>query len=159
MSEIRQFNRSELSIAIKEAVAAVTDVGMIMHSNTLIGSVAINGQGRDIDVLVYAIHPNGMVADQVVLDQDWFKGGSAEGATDETWASWKKDIGGYDVNLILTTSNDTATNFLLSTLICKYFQDRFGPLDRAARVAAHRIIMDHVCTINLADHGNERGEM
>jgi hypothetical protein len=158
---IRTFTPDELDAVRSEVFMAINGCdGLVLHNDMLGGSVAINGQGRDVDWLALCYQRDKCPADHLVMPIDWVKGGSDEGATDNTWASWKKQIQpGLFANMIIVTDYKTWKGFAQATLISQYVRERFGLLDRSARVAIHRFIMDHACEPYQAEIGTVRGEM
>lgn len=136
--------------------SAETQVNPLRHF--IGGSIGINGRGRDIDVVILIkTSPDQLAADDIEIDSSWNKGGSDDMSTDNSWASWKKMCDDLPVNMILVSDPDSFDKFRIANNVARYIWVRYGDVDRAARVAIHRLIMSTGFTPGTADMDIPRG--
>ena len=129
--------------------------GYIVGRIETVGSAYISdNDSSDIDVLVLVTGivdaPNEMLEqdDPATMDVDcmcfggWSYGGSVGEGNESRWGSWKKDINGREVNMLITTSQEYFNSWLTATSVCRYLHLKGWLLDKDTIRSVHNIVMD-----------------
>ncbi len=130
--ETGHFRMADLASALKNRFGY--DVKLV----ELVGSIAIHGQGNDIDVMVY------VSVDAVIRLVEWLT--QCDGWIEQTGNEEEYGPGDFrsfrdgDINLLMVWQDKTALSWLASVEMCKWLRVE----TRDQRVAVHQIIMDGV---------------
>lgn len=100
----------------------------------LVGTMYTHGEGNDYDYVVLV--PN-VARAQADFNESGYRYTGAESGDEDEFHTFRKG----DVNIMLTESLSFFTNFKVAAEVCKYVQ-KLTPLDKAGRIAIHRIIMN-----------------
>ena len=106
----------------------------------IIGSTYIaDKETADVDVLLTVpLNPNELGFD------GWEYGGSTPKCGD-AWGSWRRTVGGVDVNLLICGHTGYIERWLTSTEVCRYLHLQGINLRTCNVHAVHAIIMDDRC--------------
>ncbi len=132
----------EVQAYIGRCTPAWAAAGIRVHDWAWIGSTYINGEGKDIDILV-------LCPDASLRRTDWASiGMSCAGSShppedDDPWASVRDGAGS---NVIFVTSKDYFDKWVAAARVCKYLQNWLDSteltLSKGVRIRLHSIIMD-----------------
>lgn len=126
--------KDEVSKVLRES-----DSPIIETEIDVVGSIAIVGEGLDLDLLVYTA---GSIpqAKELLLAAGYERSTGVSVTNPDApgkFASYRKD----DVNVLLTDDEDYQIGFLRAVEVCRYL--KLGePDDKAKRIILHRIIRD-----------------
>lgn len=140
---MRVFSEAEKALAVQCGCAVIQGQPKREVIETMIiGSVFINGRGKDIDVLFLIKYEpgNSKQLGSLILPDPWKFGGSAKDS--DSWQAWRTDAYGMDINLIITDRKEIFETWRVSSQVCRYLTFRQGPLKKATRVAIHRIVQE-----------------
>ena len=124
--------------AVLDVIASLDQFIYIDDSNLhIVGSTYIKDkQTSDVDVLVgVPIDPN------CIAFPGWDYGGSA-GIGNSSWGSWKRTVGGVEVNMLLCDSQEYIDKWLTAADVCRMLHLSGANL-RAGQVhGIHEVIME-----------------
>lgn len=125
-----------MSIALLAANAALPEVGI--ENFVIVGSTYISDcTSGDVDVLCTIAIPE---PHNVELP-GWNYGGSTPLAGD-SWCSFKREVDGVDVNILLCGSTEYVAKWLNAAEVCRFLYLRGEIITKAATHGVHAIIMD-----------------
>lgn len=113
----------------------------------VIGSVEINGEGEDVDIMIL-VNGNDAICIDDLYEHDgidgWKFGGYTQIGGDHRWVSFKKEIDGLKINVLLTESKEYFKMAMLSVSICQLlrFFAEGAAVPKPIRVGVHRVLMD-----------------
>ena len=132
--------QAQIAGALEACGAALKAQGLSAKRMELVGSTYIKGNGTDIDVLC--------LVPEADLDTLGFPGWEYGGSGDPTrmdsgrFGSWKYDVGGEVVNMLIVTSVEYANAWLTAAEVCRFLHLAGVDLTRGAVHGVHEIIMD-----------------
>ncbi len=134
---------------------ALAREGYVVDRMNCVGSsYIVDRMNGDIDILAYvpqSEHSVG-VGDMAFSNRGWSYGGSVGIDGADNWGSWKKHVEGIgEINMLVTTNEAYFNAWLTSAEVCRYLHLQGVTVDRAQRVAIHRIIMED----STAEYENE----
>lgn len=133
-------NLDKIKEKVRETVASEFGVPERVE---VVGSTYItDAVGRDVDVLVYAERDEAQGSVDAASFGGWDYGGSVGEGTEGKWGSWKRDLDGVAVNLLLCTDLDYFNAWLTAAEVCRLLFLQDGDTGKGIRVAIHNIIMD-----------------
>lgn len=142
------FTPEQLQTASSEASKAINStrpVACWWRKVTHVGSVAINGCGKDIDLcaLIVVSGLEKFSVGGLTPPAGWEVGGSAR--VGDKWESWKHTLAdGTVVNLLVTMDEETFDSWRVSTQASIFVRALLQRnLMKWERVALHRIIQEH----------------
>lgn len=110
---------------------------------TMIGSMAIHQKGDDIDILVLVeLSSDTKSVDEIEAPEGWVHGGYHQADGDHTWTSFKKEIDGVPVNILLTKSVEYFENAKKAVATCLFLKAVGQPVPKHIRCGVHQVIMD-----------------
>lgn len=126
--------------AVREALATKVEVaepkGFMIAP---VGSSYISGrQDSDVDILVF--HPELTYLEELGFD-GWAYGGSG-GEGNDQFASWKKEVDGVLVNMLLTASDTYFLCWTQAAEVCRLLHLSGVSIDKATVIRIHNILMD-----------------
>lgn len=133
--------QAQIADALEACDAALKAQGLSAKRMELVGSTYIKGNGTDIDVLCLVPEAD---LDSVVFP-GWMYGGSnvpSQSTDDGRFGSWKYDVDGTDVNMLIVTSEEYANAWLTAAEVCRFLHLAGVDLTRGAVHGVHEIIMD-----------------
>jgi hypothetical protein len=126
-------------IDIREADVLFTRVMRILGNRgefpiaKLVGSCYINGEGKDVDIIILPADAGRIT--QVLRELD-FAEDDGEQYNNDNFASFKKG----DVNILVAFSFDYYNSFIRACEVCRLISN--GALPKAHRVAIHSIVCE-----------------
>jgi hypothetical protein len=106
----------------------------------VVGSTYISDRtDSDVDLLCW--HKSFDIASMTF--SGWLYGGSAGLCPDnEKWMSWKREVNGVTVNMLLTNDPEYAAKWLTAAEVCRYLHLKDQGLKTCDVHGVHEIIMD-----------------
>ena len=131
-----------IAVALQAVADALSAQGYASSASAVVGSTYIKGtEDSDVDVLVYT--PT--VSPSEAVFSGWTyggSGGSIEFDNPDKFGSWKREVGGVVVNLLLTGSEAYYDAWLTAAEVCRFLHLQGVPLTRGTVHGVHEIVMD-----------------
>ena len=130
-------NDERIAIA-KKAIMEALGVD-VLGRHEVVGSTYIKDSDQsDVDILV--------LDEDLFLDEltfpGWAYGGSEGIDPDGHWMSWKRRVGGVEVNMLLVTDKAYFDSWLTAAEVCRFLHLQGYNLKSASVHGVHEIIMD-----------------
>lgn len=131
-------NKERIAIA-RKAISDALGVNIDTYRNDVVGSTYIRDNTEsDVDILV---HTPDIDLDCAVFGADWEYGGSV-GMGNDHWMSWKRNVDGVDVNMLLVNDRLYYDQWLTAAEVCRFLHLKGHSIPSCDVHGIHEIIMD-----------------
>jgi hypothetical protein len=122
----------------KKAISGALDKDIAELRHEIVGSTYIkDNHSSDVDILV--------LDEAMSLEERSFPGwayGGSVGMGNDHWMSWKRNVSGVEVNMLIVTNKEYFNSWLTATEVCRFLHLQGYEIRTASVHGIHEIIMD-----------------